>query len=47
VNHEKGKADMGPRSIANMVFIVLLAALLAGGVWSTIEMIGVAMHPPS
>jgi hypothetical protein len=38
---------MGPRSIANMVFIVLLAAALAGGVLSTIDMIGVAMHPPA
>jgi hypothetical protein len=38
---------MGPRSIANMVFIALLALLLAGGVLSTVDMLGVALHPPS
>jgi hypothetical protein len=32
-------AEMGPRSIANMVFVVLLAAALCAGVYSTYEMI--------
>ena len=43
----EGRPHMGPRSIANMVFIVLLAAALAGGVLSTIDMLGVALHPPA
>jgi hypothetical protein len=38
---------MGPRSIANMVFIVLLAAALAGGVLATVDMIGAAMVGPA
>jgi hypothetical protein len=38
---------MGPRSIVNMVFVVLLALLLGGAVLSTVDMIAVAMHPPS
>jgi len=29
---------MGPRSIVNMVFIVVLAALLAGGLYATYNM---------
>jgi hypothetical protein len=37
---------MGPRSIANMVFIVLLAAALAGGVIATVDMVHVAMSGP-
>ncbi len=35
-------AEMGPRSIANIVFIILLAAALAFGVLATIRMIGAA-----
>jgi hypothetical protein len=30
---------MGPRSITNMVFVVLLAVGLAGGLWATWNMI--------
>ena len=34
---------MGPRSITNMVFIVLLAAGLAGGIWATWNMFQAVM----
>jgi len=34
---------MGPRSIVNIVFVVLLAAALAVGIYSTVNMIGMAM----
>jgi hypothetical protein len=37
---------MGSRSIANMVFIVLLAIALAGGVTATFEMIQAAGGGP-
>jgi hypothetical protein len=43
----RGKTAMGPRSIANMVFIVLLAAAFLGAVLSTVDMIGVALQPPA
>ena len=36
-------AEMGPRSAANIVFIILLAAGLVFGVVATIRMIGAAM----
>jgi hypothetical protein len=36
-------ADMGPRSVTNMVFIVLLALALAGAVYATCNMITAAM----
>jgi hypothetical protein len=35
-------AEMGPRSIANIVFIVLLAAALGFGVLATVRMVGAA-----
>ena len=34
---------MGPRSIVNYVFIVVLAALLAGGIYATWNMIEAVM----
>ena len=37
---------MGPRSIANMVFIVLLAAALLFGVVASVDMIQAAMSGP-
>ena len=37
---------MGPRSIANMVFIVLLAVALVGGVIASVDMIQMAMSGP-
>ena len=37
---------MGPRSIANMVFIVLLAAALLFGVIASADMIQAAMSGP-
>ncbi len=36
-------AETGPRSIANLVFIVILTVLTAGGVFLTWEMIRDAM----
>jgi hypothetical protein len=36
-------AEMGPRSVANMVFIVLLAIAVVFGVLATARMIGAAM----
>jgi len=37
---------MGSRSIANMVFVVLLALALAGGVIATVDMVQAAMSGP-
>jgi hypothetical protein len=36
-------AETGPRSIANMVFVLILTVLFAGGVFFTWEMIRDAM----
>jgi len=41
-SEETRMAEMGPRSIANIVFIVLLAAALGFGVLATVRMIGAA-----
>lgn len=37
---------MGPRSVSNMVFIVLLAAALIFGLWMTSDMVSAAMGGP-
>ena len=39
-------ADQAPRSIANMVFVLLLAIALAGFVWGTIDMARDALLGP-
>jgi hypothetical protein len=38
-------AEMGPRSAANIVFIVLLALALAGGLYASFNMITAVMAP--
>ena len=36
-------ADQAPRSISNLIFILILTALTAGGVFFTVEMVRDAM----
>jgi hypothetical protein len=38
-------AEMGPRSAANIVFILLLAVALAGGLYATYNMLTAVMAP--
>ena len=40
-------AEQAPRSVANMVFSLLLAIAFAGAVWATIEMARAALTGPS
>ena len=39
-------AEMGPRSVSNIVFIVLLAATLGFGILATLRFISAAMGGP-
>jgi len=39
-------AEQAPRSIANIVFSLLLAVAFAGAVWATIEMAGDVLLGP-
>ena len=36
-------AELGPRSVTNMIFILVLAVLVAGGLFLTFEMVRDAM----
>jgi hypothetical protein len=40
-------AEMGPRSLSNIVFIVLLAIALAFGLWMTVNMANDVFAAPS
>jgi hypothetical protein len=39
-------AEMGPRSVSNIVFIVLLAATLVVGILGSLRFISAAMNGP-
>ena len=39
-------AEMGPRSISNIVFVILLAGALGAGILFTVRFISAAMNGP-
>jgi hypothetical protein len=46
VQEESHMAEMGPRSISNIVFIVLLGGTLVAGIMLTLRFISAAMNGP-